>query len=199
MKLTESEIRQRLIRLRNLEHLHASARERIVFLEMENRQLKQRVKELEESDRDKNQKIEALSFQFEQIKNKLFGKKPIARSILRIREKKTRDIFSYHRPVPESVTGTEPHPVNECAHCHGELQKKSISIFFVEDIPLPIVLCPMSYVLCHMSYVLCPMSYVLCPMSYVLCPMSYVLCPMSYVLCPMSYVLCPMSYVLCPM
>ena len=105
---------------------------------MENRQLKQRVKELEESDRDKNQKIEALSFQFEQIKNKLFGKKPIARSILRIREKKTRDIFSYHRPVPESVTGTEPHPVNECAHCHGALQKKSISIFFVEDIPLPI-------------------------------------------------------------
>ena len=54
MKLTESEIRQRLIRLRNMERLHASARERIVFLEIENRQLKQRVKELEESDRDKH-------------------------------------------------------------------------------------------------------------------------------------------------
>lgn len=138
MRLTESEIRERLIRLRNLEGLHTRARQRIVFLETENKQLKQRVRELEESDKDKNQKIEALSFQFEQIKNKLFGKKPVAHSILRNKEQKPRDIFSYHRPIPEMVTSTESHPVSECAHCHGALRRKAIVVFFEEDIPLPI-------------------------------------------------------------
>jgi len=42
----------------------------------ENKFLKQRVKELEGNDKDKNQRIEALSFQFEQIKNKLFELRP---------------------------------------------------------------------------------------------------------------------------
>lgn len=138
MKLTESEIHARLIRLRNLEHLHVAARERIVFLETENRQLKQRVKELEDQSTDQNTKIEALSFQFEQIKNKLFGKKPVVHSILRSTEKKPRDIFSCRRPIPETVTDTQSHLVHECTHCHGALQKKSVTIFFVEDIPLPI-------------------------------------------------------------
>ena len=40
--LSQEEIRQRLIRLNNLEHLHAGARERIAVLEKENKQLKQR-------------------------------------------------------------------------------------------------------------------------------------------------------------
>ncbi|MEK6867570.1 MAG: transposase, partial [Nanoarchaeota archaeon] len=138
MRLTESEIRARLLRLRNLEGLHAQARNRIVFLEKENKELRQRVMELEESDRDKDQKIEALSFQFEQIKNKLFGKKPMAHSILKRKERTPRDIFSYQRPIPEKVTGTEFHPVSTCVHCHGVLQRKSVTVFFEEDIPLPV-------------------------------------------------------------
>src|SRR3989344_4425841 len=99
MLLSENEVNKRLIRLRNLENLHLKARERIIWLEKENEKLRKRIKELEDRNKDQNSKIEALSFQFEQIKNKLFGKKP---EDLRI------------------------------------IQKKSIRIFFEEDIPLPI-------------------------------------------------------------
>lgn len=138
MELSKDEINKRLIRLSNLEHLHAKARERIISLEKENKQLRQRIKELEDKNKDLNSKIEALSFQFEQIKNKLFGKKPTVNRIAPKKEKKERDIFSYHRPIPKQITETKPHPVAECAHCHGELQKKRVKVFFEEDIPLPI-------------------------------------------------------------
>lgn len=138
MNLSDNEIKKRLIRLQNLERLYATARERISFLETENKQLKQRVKELEDKNNDLNGKIEALSFQFEQIKNKLFGKKPIAEQVARKRESKERGILSYTRPIPSRVTETKSHPVSECIHCHGILQNKQVRIFFEEDIPLPI-------------------------------------------------------------
>lgn len=127
-----------MIRLRNLEHLYSVARERITLLEKENKQLKTRIKELEEKNKDLNGKIESLSFQFEQIKNKLFGKKPIINRIIWKKEKQNRDIFSYHRPIPTHITKTERHSINVCVHCHGKLKNKSIKVFFEEDIPLPI-------------------------------------------------------------
>lgn len=138
MKLTEEEVNHRLIELRNLKVLYGKARERIALLEAETKQQKERIKELEEKDKDKGEKIEAMAFQLEQIKNKLFGKKPIVHRLLPKTEKKNRDIFSYQRPIPENVTETRPHPVNECRHCHGALKRKSIKVFFEEDIPLPI-------------------------------------------------------------
>ena len=109
-----------------------------MVLEKENKELKQRIKELEDRNKDQNTKIEALSYQFEQIKNKLFGKKPFLNRILEKKEKKIRDAFSYRRPIPTVITRTESHTVNECADCHGELKRKSTRIFFEEDIPLPI-------------------------------------------------------------
>lgn len=127
-----------MIRLRNLERLHVRAKERIISLEKENKQLRQRIKELEDSDKDKGEKIEAMAFQLEQIKIKLFGKKPTVNRVLLKKEKKIRDSFSYQRPIPTNITKTKPHPVNECSHCHGALKKKSIKVFFEEDTPLPI-------------------------------------------------------------
>lgn len=127
-----------MIRLNNLERLYPIARTRIDALGKENKELKQRIKELEDRDKDPNTKIEALSFQFEQIKNKLFGKKPFLSRILHKKEKKIRDTFSYHRPIPTAITKTESHPVTECGHCHGELKRKTAKVFFEEDIPLPI-------------------------------------------------------------
>lgn len=136
--LTPSEIKRRLIRGKNLERLHVLAKKRIVILETENKQLKLRIKELEERDRDKREKIEVLSFQLEQIKNKIFGKKPIVERIAQEREKKERDILSYQRPIPTGVTKIENHPIKECIYCHGKLQNKQVKVFFEEDIPLPI-------------------------------------------------------------
>lgn len=137
-KLTPHEIKHRLIRGRNIEHLYDLAKKRITILQTENKQLKARVKELEERDRDKGEKIDELSFQLEQIKIKIFGKKPIVERVTRKKEKKLRDIFSYRRPIPERITETKSHRVSECAHCHGTLQHKRIKTFFEEDIPLPI-------------------------------------------------------------
>lgn len=138
MNLAEDEIKQRLIRLYNLEKLHSVARERIVCLEKENKKLRIRIKELEDKNKDQNTRIEALSFQFEQIKNKLFGKKPIVERIFHKKEKVIRDISSYQRPIPEKITSTKLHAVTKCNHCHELLKKKSIRVFFEEDIPLPI-------------------------------------------------------------
>lgn len=138
MELSKDEIKKSLIRLSNLEYLYARAKERIVSLEKENKQLKQRVKEMEDRNKDLNGKIEALSFQFEQIKNKLFGKKPNANLIVKKKEKKTRDIFSYHRPIPKQITKIEPHPISICAHCSQTFKKKWVRVFFEEDTPLPI-------------------------------------------------------------
>lgn len=138
MKLTEEEIKCRLIELCNLKVLYAKARERIALLEAETRQQKERIKELEAQDKDKGKKIEAMSFQLEQIKNKLFGKKPIVHRLLPKKEKKERDIFSYQRPIPKNATKIENHPIENCVHCSQKLQRKSIKVFFEEDIPLPI-------------------------------------------------------------
>lgn len=138
MKLIEEEVQHRLIELRNLRVLYTKARERIALLEAETKQQKERIKELEDQNKDLNGKIEALSFQFEQIKIKLFGKKPIVNRISLKKEKKSRDIFSYQRPLPKQITETKSHTINECVHCHGGLKRKSIRVFFEEDIPLPI-------------------------------------------------------------
>lgn len=139
MHLTESEIHERLTRLRNLERLYAKARERIALLEAETKAQKERIRELETRDNDKNAKLEALAFQLEQLTNKVFGKKP---TLLRIREKQEpveRDEDSYRRPVPKTYTKLLTHPVKKCMHCSGEFAKKSVRVFFEEDIPLPIV------------------------------------------------------------
>jgi len=137
-RLTNEEIKHRLIRLRNLEYLYTKARERITFLEAENEQLKERIKELEKRDNDKNTRIEALAFQLEQIQNKVFGKKPAVLRAIERREPKERDISSYRRPLPYRITETKQHPVCVCVHCAGKLTKKSVKVFYEEDLPLPI-------------------------------------------------------------
>ena len=136
--LSTEEVKQRLIRLNNLEQMYPRAKKRIVLLEEQIKQFKQRIKELEDKNNDQNTKIEALSFQFEQIKNKLFGKKPLLSHLVSKKEKTARDVFSYRRPTPTVITETKSHPVSECRQCHGELKKKSMRVFFEEDMPLPI-------------------------------------------------------------
>lgn len=137
-KLTDSEIKQRLSRLQNLEHLYLIARKRIVSQTLEIKSLKARIKELEDRDQDKDKRILELSYQFEQIKIKLFGKKPNMNRIVEKQEKKDRDILSYIRPTPNHFTKVETHPINQCIHCHGKLKNKQTRTFFEEDIPLPI-------------------------------------------------------------
>ena len=108
------------------------------MLEAENKQLKVRVKELEDKNTDQGAKIEAISFQLEQIKNKLFGKKLIPHRMLEKREAVERPLSSYRRPIPTNVTDTKEHPIEACPRCNQKLTKTSIRVFYEEDIPLPI-------------------------------------------------------------
>lgn len=139
MSLTDEDIKQRLIRLRNLELLYAKARERIALLESENKRQKERIAELEKNDRDKNTKIEAFAFQLEQINNKVFGKQHVAKLVIVKHEHQTRSTESYLRPLPKTVTGTKKHPVRVCLHCTGRLTRTAVRTFYEEDIPLPII------------------------------------------------------------
>lgn len=117
--------------------LYGKARERIALLEAENKQLKERIRELEKKDSNQNVKVEALAFQLEQIQNRVFGKKPPVLRMAFTRERKERDSSSYRRPIPQRITETR-HPVNACAHCARTLTKRSIKTFYEEDLPLPI-------------------------------------------------------------
>lgn len=118
--------------------LYDKARERIALLEAENKLQKERIAELEKNDRDKSAKLQAFAFQLEQIKNKVFGKKPTLLRIVRKRERKERDSSSYRRPIPKRITETRRHPVLACVHCAGILVKRAIKTFYEEDLPLPI-------------------------------------------------------------
>ncbi len=91
---------------------------------------------MEDQNKEQGQKIESLAFQFEQIRNKFFGKKTIINHLALKKEKKKRDTFSYQRPLPKQITEVKLHPLKICVHCHGELGKKSVRVFFEEDIPL---------------------------------------------------------------
>lgn len=93
---------------------------------------------MEEKDKDKDQKIEAMSFQLEQIKIKLFGKKPILNRIIQKKEKEIRDASSYRRPIPTNIIETKLHPVSECSGCNQKFLHKWTKVFYEEDIPLPV-------------------------------------------------------------
>lgn len=138
MSLNEEEIQKRLQDLRNLEMLHQKARGRVRNLKRENKELKEKVQELEKENELLKSTVESVQFQLEQVKIKLFGKKPETLRMIRRKEKKARDICSYRRPIPKDITTVEPHTVSECTHCQGELTKKSTRVFYEEDIPLPI-------------------------------------------------------------
>jgi len=134
-KLSDKEINQRLIRLRNLERLYAEARKRIVFLEKENRFLRLKVKELEDRDKDKDRMIESLMLQMEEIKIKVFGKKKDKNNEPpKERQKADRDSSSYKRPIPSEITRTENHLIDKCFICDTSLIRKRIVIYYEEDI-----------------------------------------------------------------
>ena len=76
MNLSEEEIRKRLQDLRNVEMLHGKARDRVRNLEQENKKLKEKVRALEKENNLLKNNMESVSFQLEQLKIKVFGKKP---------------------------------------------------------------------------------------------------------------------------
>src|SRR3989344_5515650 len=143
--LSKQEIKQRLIRLRNVEALHEAQRFKIWNLRDENRLLRKELKELKSISVTQQQTINDLKVQVEELRLMVFGKKrkkqenddappstPPATS-------KPRTTASYRRKLPAAseITETKDHSLNACVHCHGTLSQRTAVTYFEEDIPLP--------------------------------------------------------------
>lgn len=131
------ELNQLRTDLRNKTKLHASARARIVVLEAENKKLKLRVKELEETVATQATSITDLSLQMEELRTMVFGKKKNSSrddddSDTPPKAPPTKE--SYQRPVPKEseITHRVHHPLN---HSHT-LTKTRTKLYYVEDIPI---------------------------------------------------------------
>jgi len=136
-KLSDKEIRQRLVKLRNLEKLHKQARERIISQDKEIKFLKLRIKELEERNREKDKTIESFRLQLEEIKIKVFGKKKSKDDEPpKERQPAVRNSSSCQRPIPDKTTKEESHQINNCPKCDTSLIRKRIVVCYEEDIPL---------------------------------------------------------------
>jgi transposase len=135
--LTTPEINERLIRLRNVEHLYSLAKTRIGVLENQVQELKEENRLLREENVLLKTKLDDLGYQFEQMKAIVFGKKSVAKKILDDDETPkppvSRSKDSYKRPIPKDseVTQTIEHrlPPNASSRVRTKM-------FYVEDIPL---------------------------------------------------------------
>jgi transposase len=151
-KLTDEEIRKRLIRLTNLERLYAVQVAVNVELKAENKQLKGQMA-------DMANRFEVL-FQKQQIRiaeleKMVFGKRPTmlppqapgsdgqggTGASGTMPPKQPRSAASFRRPVPrpEDVTVTTNHPACICASCGSPLARIRDHVRYVEDIVLPVL------------------------------------------------------------
>jgi transposase len=145
MRLSQNEIKKRLIRLRNLEYLHEQQRFKIWHLRDENRELKKEILRLNLVVIEQQKTIDDMKIQIEELRTMVFGRKQKKKEtdkddgdIVPPKEKISRTNDSYKRPIPkeEDVTETKFYPLNRC-NCGTEMTKKQIVVFFEEDIPLP--------------------------------------------------------------
>jgi transposase len=139
IRLSEKEVKNRLIRLRNLERLHAEQKLRNERLVAENK----KIIVLEKTILEQQKTIDDLKLQIEELRTMVFGKKKKIKEIndddlTPPKEKVERSNDSYKRPIPkdEEVTEVKNHPINQCK-CGKKITKKKIVIFYEEDIPIP--------------------------------------------------------------
>ena len=137
MKLSEEEVKKRLIRLANLERLYPIARARIDYLNKE-------VSELKATVATQQKTIDDLKLQMEELKKIVFSRRsprdryPDSDSQNPPKEKIPRTSDSYHRPIPseDEVTQIVPHTQDQC-DCGSTFTKTQEIVFFEEDIPIP--------------------------------------------------------------
>jgi hypothetical protein len=152
LKLTEKEIKQRLIRLRNLERLYARQCEVNQVVKEQNRLLREKITLLEQTISTYEQLKESLSIRIAELERMVFGRKKNKKDKTppddisgsdsdtgnQQSSKPSRPKDSYRRPTPpdEAVTDEEYVPVSECGHCHGPLTDLRDYVRYIEDIVL---------------------------------------------------------------
>ncbi len=157
-KLTEAEIKIRLQEWRNYK---IAIRKKDKQIE----KLKKNVIALEKRDREKDEiikkqqtQIEELQTQLSELQIYLFGKSKSKKGAMKeedqegneddkdqnndkpkTRKKADRDKASYQRALPDKkdITSTQKRKISKCPDCDSKLRRKTIVIFYEEDIPLP--------------------------------------------------------------
>lgn len=135
-KLSEAEIEKRLVRLTNLERLHAQDRQIKAELRVDNKQLKAEIVQLKEYF---SSIVETQAAQIAELQTMVYGRKNRFRSGGKRPPTGTpRDAASYRRPKPkdDEITSEEHHAITACNHCGGPLTDKEEYSRFVEDIIL---------------------------------------------------------------
>lgn len=143
-RLSDEAIKTRLIRLHNLEKMYANQvkangklKKKIKRLEKENAILRKENQELRE-------KVQRLELMVEELQRMVFWKtsKPWNDKTSKERtptQQKQRSKESYRRPAPSEDVVTEcvEHAVSWCKHCWWELEKRTYTTRYLEDMILP--------------------------------------------------------------
>jgi len=136
-KLSDAEIKLRLVRLTNLERLHAKDQLTKAKLRADNKRLKATVAR-------QQQAIETLQIQIAELQTMVFGKKrkpPTGRHTPDPPkpEPTPRSKDSYRRPVPpaDAIINEETVPLPKTCACGGAFKSVTTHERYREDIPLP--------------------------------------------------------------
>ena len=139
--LSKPEVRQRLIRLSNLERLHAEQKERLQKLETENRTLQVKLTQ-------QNELIERLMVRVEELETRMFGRKhtpdegddPARRPPVSPQPDTGKPPLKPPRrpnPSEDEITDTPPPlTVSDCKHCGGPFSQREEATRFIEDIDI---------------------------------------------------------------
>ena len=140
MKLSDTEIKKRLIRLRNVERLYEEQKVQLHIVRAENKQLKQMLLAYRKENDELKRTVRDLQLRIEELSVMVFGKKkqkekdqdntPKAPP-----SKRTPRSYRRQQPSESEVTDKIHHPINECSLCHSALTRKTSVTFFIEDIP----------------------------------------------------------------
>jgi hypothetical protein len=143
--LSQTEIAERLIRLRNLERLYGEQKRSIAVLEDLVKALKEENRILKKINDELRLTLEGFKLQIEELRAMVFGKKKQKKEhddddFIPPKEKAERNADSYKRPIPQDteVTETKNHPIDACTHCQRTLFKKKTIVFFEEEILIPV-------------------------------------------------------------
>jgi transposase len=136
-RLTDQEIKQRFVRLQNLERLYPIARKRIEKLEKENKELKRENEELRAIVMAQAAIIEKFKLRIEDLEIKIFGKKKGKKKNNGNddSQKKQRPADSYRKPIPSEseITKTQEYPIANCPDCGTPLTDlKTITQYKIE-------------------------------------------------------------------
>jgi hypothetical protein len=134
-KLSDEDIKQRMVEWRNLKAAHTRDQIQIAALRDENKQLKARVADLTAKF---ELLIETQAARITELETMVFGRKSKPRSGSKPPSAGSRTSASYRRQPPSEseVTGEEHHAISGCHHCSGPLTDIEDYVRYIEDIIL---------------------------------------------------------------